>query len=174
MDSFSVTRYNNLVTRPKKSRGRPRKPDALTAAERMRRYRARKREAGFRVVTTWVPAGRGGRSAPATPPRGGPGGHDGTRAPGKDYVAMAATGCSVSLRRRISRLTLSQVLTGARPPEPWSPHLRLFFTELPVEVVAGVARQLACPRGRLRRLYRASRVRSAAIEEYLGSGRARG
>jgi len=36
-------------------RGRPRKTNPLTAAERMRAYRKRKRDAGFRNVRRWVP-----------------------------------------------------------------------------------------------------------------------
>ena len=51
---FIVTRYNKqvtktLATRPK--RGRPPTGEAMTAAERMRRYRARRRAAGLRAVT---------------------------------------------------------------------------------------------------------------------------
>lgn len=38
----------------RKGPGRPPKPDALTAAERMRLSRARKRKAGFRAVQKWV------------------------------------------------------------------------------------------------------------------------
>jgi len=42
-------------------RGRPRKAKPLTAAERMRAYRKRKHDAGFKNVRRWVPAaGEGG------------------------------------------------------------------------------------------------------------------
>lgn len=40
-----------------KRRGRPRSPGALSAAERMRRLRARRKRAGLKVVSRWVPAG---------------------------------------------------------------------------------------------------------------------
>jgi len=40
-----------------KKRGRPKKADAKTAAERMRAYRKRKRDAGLTSVRTWEPAG---------------------------------------------------------------------------------------------------------------------
>ena len=39
-----------------KKRGRPRKDNPLTAAERMRAYRKRKREAGLKNVRRWEPA----------------------------------------------------------------------------------------------------------------------
>lgn len=39
-----------------RKRGRPRKDNALTAAERMRAYRKRKRDAGLKVVRRWEPA----------------------------------------------------------------------------------------------------------------------
>ena len=39
-----------------KKRGRPRKDNALTAAERMRAYRKRKRDAGLKNVRRWEPA----------------------------------------------------------------------------------------------------------------------
>ena len=42
------------MKQPRKGPGRPRKPDALTPAERMRASRARKRKAGFRTLQTWV------------------------------------------------------------------------------------------------------------------------
>ena len=38
-----------------KKRGRPRKGNALTAAERMRAYRKRKRDAGLKNVRRWEP-----------------------------------------------------------------------------------------------------------------------
>ncbi len=40
-----------------KKRGRPRKADAKSAAERMRAYRKRKRDAGLISVRRWKPAG---------------------------------------------------------------------------------------------------------------------
>lgn len=39
---------------PRRGPGRPRKADALTAAERMANMRARKRKAGLRLVQSWV------------------------------------------------------------------------------------------------------------------------
>lgn len=39
-----------------KKRGRPRKDTTMTAAERMRAYRQRKRDAGLRNVRRWEPA----------------------------------------------------------------------------------------------------------------------
>ena len=39
-----------------RKRGRPRKDNALTAAERMRAYRKRKRDAGLKNVRRWEPA----------------------------------------------------------------------------------------------------------------------
>lgn len=41
----------------KRERGRPRKPGAANAAERMRTSRERKRQAGFRLAHRWVNAG---------------------------------------------------------------------------------------------------------------------
>ena len=38
-----------------KSRGRPRKLAPLSAAERMRRMRARRKAAGYREISRWVP-----------------------------------------------------------------------------------------------------------------------
>ena len=38
-----------------KKRGRPRSENPLTPAERMRAYRARKRAAGLKCVSEWVP-----------------------------------------------------------------------------------------------------------------------
>lgn len=48
------------MTEPPKKRGRPRKADPKTAAERMRAYRQRKRDAGFKNVRRWEPADGGG------------------------------------------------------------------------------------------------------------------
>jgi hypothetical protein len=53
---FSVTRYDNQVKKTAKKRGRPRKASAMTAAERMRAYRKRKRDAGLKNVRRWEPA----------------------------------------------------------------------------------------------------------------------
>ena len=39
-----------------KKRGRPRKDNAMTAAERMRAYRKRRRDAGLKNVRRWEPA----------------------------------------------------------------------------------------------------------------------
>lgn len=43
------------MTQSTRRRGRPPKGKAKTAAERMRAYRRRKREAGLKARTTWVP-----------------------------------------------------------------------------------------------------------------------
>jgi predicted nucleotidyltransferase len=40
----------------RRRRGRPRKPDALSAAERTRRYRARRRALGLKARVVWTPA----------------------------------------------------------------------------------------------------------------------
>jgi hypothetical protein len=49
------------MKKPAKNRGRPPKANALTAAARMRAYRKRRRDAGFRSSRQWVPAdGEGG------------------------------------------------------------------------------------------------------------------
>jgi hypothetical protein len=48
--------------REKRKRGRPETGNALTAAERMRRMRARRKRAGLRSVSSWQPAAR---AAPA-------------------------------------------------------------------------------------------------------------
>lgn len=48
------------MKKSKGKRGRPRVPHPKTAAERMRAYRRRKREAGLRNVSRWVPAGDDG------------------------------------------------------------------------------------------------------------------
>jgi len=42
-------------------RGRPRKANPLTAAERMRAYRKRKRDSGFKNVRVWVPGDDDGK-----------------------------------------------------------------------------------------------------------------
>ena len=49
-----VTRYDNYMEKATSKRGRPRKTNPSTAAERMRAYRKRKRDAGFKNVRTWV------------------------------------------------------------------------------------------------------------------------
>jgi predicted nucleotidyltransferase len=51
-----VTCDNISVTRAPR-RGRPAKPDALSAAERTRRYRARRRALGLKPRLVWAPAG---------------------------------------------------------------------------------------------------------------------
>ena len=53
---FFVTRYIKSMKVATKKRGRPRKSNALTAAERMRAYRKRKRDAGLINVRRWEPA----------------------------------------------------------------------------------------------------------------------
>lgn len=54
---ITVTRYDNAVsTRPRRSPGRPPTGRAQSAAERMRRYRARQRAAGMHAATRWQPA----------------------------------------------------------------------------------------------------------------------
>jgi hypothetical protein len=61
--SFIVTRYDKYMKKKPDKRGRPRKVDAKPAAERMRAYRKRKRDAGLANVRRWepvdgLPAGR--------------------------------------------------------------------------------------------------------------------
>lgn len=53
---FIVTRYAQSMRKTAKNRGRPRKDNALTAAERMRAYRQRKRDSGLKDVRRWEPA----------------------------------------------------------------------------------------------------------------------
>jgi hypothetical protein len=43
------------ATTPVRKRGRPKKEASLSAAERMRRVRERRKAAGFKAVTQWVP-----------------------------------------------------------------------------------------------------------------------
>ena len=45
-----------MATTPRRGPGRPPTGQAQTAAERMRRYRARQRAAGLRAATRWQPA----------------------------------------------------------------------------------------------------------------------
>lgn len=48
------------MKKSKPKRGRPRVPHPKTAAERMRAYRQRKREAGLKNVRRWLPSGDDG------------------------------------------------------------------------------------------------------------------
>ena len=52
-----------MATSPRRGPGRPPTGRALTAAERMQRYRVRQRAAGLRAATRWQPAA----AAPLTP-----------------------------------------------------------------------------------------------------------
>ena len=54
---FNVTRYNKYMSKTVRKRGRPKKANAKSAAERMRAYRKRKRDAGLANVRRWEPAG---------------------------------------------------------------------------------------------------------------------
>jgi len=45
------------MTKPRRPQGRPRTGRALSAAERMRRYRARRKASGLKTVTRWEPSG---------------------------------------------------------------------------------------------------------------------
>jgi len=51
-----VTRYEKCMKKTPNKRGRPKKADAKSAAERMRAYRKRKRDAGLANVGRWEPA----------------------------------------------------------------------------------------------------------------------
>ena len=51
--SFIVTRYDKYMKKPEQKRGRPRKANPMTAAERMRAYRQRKKAAGLKNVRHW-------------------------------------------------------------------------------------------------------------------------
>jgi hypothetical protein len=53
---FIVTRYDKYMKTTTNGRGRPRKDNPVSAAERMRAYRKRKREAGLKSVRHWEPA----------------------------------------------------------------------------------------------------------------------
>jgi hypothetical protein len=53
---FIVTRYDFRMNTTTTRRGRPPKRNAMTAAERMRAYRKRKRDAGLKSVRRWEPA----------------------------------------------------------------------------------------------------------------------
>lgn len=57
LELFIVTRYDKYVNDTTNKRGRPKKADAKSAAERMRAYRKRKRDAGLTSVRRWEPAG---------------------------------------------------------------------------------------------------------------------
>jgi len=46
-----------MGAKTEKKRGRPKRPGAFSAAQRMRRLRARRKRAGLKVVSRWVPAG---------------------------------------------------------------------------------------------------------------------
>jgi hypothetical protein len=57
--SFTVTSYGNtMIAKRHKpaTRGRPKTGTAMTAAERMRRMRVRRKSAGLKEVITWVPS----------------------------------------------------------------------------------------------------------------------
>ena len=56
IELFIVTRYDKYMSQAAKKRGRPKKADAKSAAERMRAYRKRKRDAGLTSVRRWEPA----------------------------------------------------------------------------------------------------------------------
>lgn len=56
MALFIVTRYDKYMNKTPGKRGRPKKADAKSAAERMRAYRKRKRDAGLTSVRRWEPA----------------------------------------------------------------------------------------------------------------------
>lgn len=56
IELFIVTRYDKYMRKQTKRRGRPKKADAKSAAERMRAYRKRKRDAGLTSVRRWEPA----------------------------------------------------------------------------------------------------------------------
>ena len=56
IELFIVTRYDKCMSQAVKKRGRPKKADAKSAAERMRAYRKRKRDAGLTSVRRWEPA----------------------------------------------------------------------------------------------------------------------
>lgn len=47
-----------MAAKSKRKRGRPKSSGALTAAQRMRRLRSRRKRAGLKVVSRWVPAAR--------------------------------------------------------------------------------------------------------------------
>lgn len=54
---FIVTRYDNWVRKPSskaKARGRPPSGTALSAAQRMRRMRARRKASGLKPVVSWL------------------------------------------------------------------------------------------------------------------------
>lgn len=54
---FIVTRYDKYMKKTVNKRGRPKKSDTKSAAERMRAYRKRMRDAGLTSVRRWEPAG---------------------------------------------------------------------------------------------------------------------
>lgn len=64
MAGIHVTCYDNsMPTSPRRGPGRPSTGKALTAAERMQRYRVRQRAAGLRAATRWQPS----TATPLTP-----------------------------------------------------------------------------------------------------------
>jgi len=57
--SFIVTSYDNIMVAKRNkpaARGRPKTSTAMTAAERMRRMRLRRKSAGLKEVINWVPS----------------------------------------------------------------------------------------------------------------------
>jgi hypothetical protein len=92
----------------------------------------------------------------------------------KNFLAIATTACNVWVRTPIPAEVLADILRGRRPLGPWGTHLRVFFSEVPVEVVAGVARQAGCARSDLRRVYERCGASSRDVEEYLGAADAAG
>jgi hypothetical protein len=56
IELFIVTRYDKCLKTTLNKRGRPKKANVKSAAERMRAYRKRKRDAGLTSVSRWEPA----------------------------------------------------------------------------------------------------------------------
>src|SRR3990172_7819667 len=50
--------HNHMEARSGKRLSRPKKTSALSGAEKMRRYRDRKKKAGMKLVSVWVPKNR--------------------------------------------------------------------------------------------------------------------
>ena len=88
---------NNISVSPPVRRGRPVKPDALSAAERTRRYRARRRALGLKPQLVWTQA------EPAAPRSGYPSLEELRESRRRARERTAITAAKAALRRLRAR-----------------------------------------------------------------------